>query len=109
MTSTLRALTIQMLRPVFRGFLAALVLVAFSGSAWATCVEGSVASETQQMACRKAGHDHCPMKSGASECCKISGPQFQSQATTVAKPFSAAAPVLIVSLTVSPFESVASS
>lgn len=59
------------------------------------------------MACCKAGHDHCPMKGSVSECCKISGPQLQSQATAVVKPYSATAPQLIASVSVSAFESVA--
>ena len=78
-----------------RGILAALVLVAFCGSAWATCAEGAIASETEQMACCMAGHDHCPMKDSASDCCKQSGPQFQSQAT-IAKAAPTHAPVRTV-------------
>jgi hypothetical protein len=66
-----------------RGVLAALVLAAFCGSTWATCAEGAIASQTEQMACCKAGHDHCPMKDSAADCCKQSGPQVQSQATIV--------------------------
>jgi hypothetical protein len=71
------------MRSWHQGVLAALVVVAFCGSAWATCAEGAIASQTEQMACCKAGHDHCPMKDSASDCCKQSGPQFQSQATIV--------------------------
>jgi hypothetical protein len=78
-----------------RGILAALLLVAFCGSAWATCAEGAIASQTEQMACCKAGHDHCPMKDSASDCCKQSGPQYQSQAT-VTKAASTHAPVRTV-------------
>jgi hypothetical protein len=78
-----------------RGVLAALMLVAFCTSAWATCAEGATASRTEQMACCKAGDDHCPMKDSVSDCCQQSGPQFQSQATIV-KAASTHAPVRIV-------------
>src|ERR1700681_2409897 len=73
----------MLMRSWQRSVLAALVLVAFCGSAWATCAEGTIASQAEQMACCKAGHDDCPMKDSASDCCKRSGPQFQSQATIV--------------------------
>jgi hypothetical protein len=64
-----------------RGVLSALVLVAFCASTWATCAEGAMTSQTEQMACCKAGHDQCPMKDSAAGCCQQSGPRFQSQAT----------------------------
>jgi hypothetical protein len=84
-----------------RGILAALVLVGFCGSAWATCAEGAIASQTEQMACCKAGHDHCPMKDSASDCCKQSGPQYQSQATiTKAAPSQAPVRTVLVWATV---------
>ena len=81
LTSKSARRTIVLMRSWQRGILAAIVLVAFCGSAWATCAEGAIASQTEQMACCKAGHDHCPMKDSASDCCKQSGPQYQSQAT----------------------------
>jgi hypothetical protein len=71
------------MRSWHRGVLSALVLVAFCASTWATCAEGAMASQTEQMACCKAGHDQCPMKGSASDCCQQSGPRFQSQATVV--------------------------
>jgi hypothetical protein len=83
LTSKSARRTIVLMRLWQRGILAALVLVAFCGSAWATCAEGAIASQAEQMACCKAGHDHCPMKDSASDCCKQSGPQVQSQATIV--------------------------
>src|ERR1700681_4835849 len=91
----------MLMRSWQRGVLAALVLVAFCGSAWATCAEGAIASQTEQMACCKAGHDHCPMKDSASDCCKQSGPQFQSQATVVkAVPLQAPVRLLLAWVTV---------
>ena len=59
-----------------------LVVVGILTSSWATCVEGATATVTQQMVCCKAGHDHCPMKDSASNCCKQSG-QIEAQGTIV--------------------------
>lgn len=67
-----------------RGVLAALMVVAFCGSTWAACAEGAIASPTEQMACCRAGHDHCPMKDSASDCCRKSGTQVEAKATIVA-------------------------
>jgi hypothetical protein len=78
-----------------RSVLAALVAVAFTASAWATCAEGAMASRTEQMACCQAGHDDCPMKDSAANCCQQSGPQFQSRAT-IAKAATPDAPALTV-------------
>ena len=78
-----------------RSLASMLVLVAFCGSTWATCAEGATATAIQQMACCKAGHDHCPMKDSASDCCKQSGPQIESQGTIV-KVASLSAPVPMV-------------
>ena len=69
-----------------------LVVFAVLTSTWATCVEGAAATPTQQMACCKAGHHHCPMKDSASDCCKKSGPQIELQGTIV-KTVSFSAPV----------------
>ena len=60
-----------------------LVVVAVMTSTLTACVEGAGANATEQMACCKAGHDHCPMKDSASDCCKQSGPQVESQGTIV--------------------------
>ena len=85
LTSTSVRRTIVGMRSWQRGILAALMVVAFCGSAWAACAEGAIASATEQMACCKAGHDHCPMKdsASASDCCKKSGTPVESQATIV--------------------------
>jgi hypothetical protein len=83
------------MRSWHRGVFAALVLVAFCASTWATCAEGAMASQTDQMACCKAGHDDCPMKGSASDCCQQSGPQLQAQATVEKGPLSHA-PVQIM-------------
>ena len=85
--------TIVTMRSWQRGLLAVLVLVVFGASTWATCAEGAMASPTDQMACCKAGHDDCPMKDNAANCCQQSGPQFQPQAT-IAKAATPHAPVL---------------
>src|ERR1700704_3949045 len=69
-----------------------LVVVGVLTSAWATCAQGATATATQQMACCKAGHHHCPMKDSASDCCKKSGPQIESRGTIVRAP-SLSAPV----------------
>src|SRR5882672_4946258 len=79
-----------------RSLASLLVVVAVLTSTWATCVEGATATVTQQMACCDAGHDQCPMKDSASDCCKTSGPQVQSQGTIVkAASLSAPAPVVL--------------
>jgi hypothetical protein len=77
-----RKLTIGTMRSC-RSIVVALVLGAFCGSSWAVCVEGAEAPATQQMACCKAGHDRCPMKDSASNCCLKSGARLQLQATIV--------------------------
>jgi hypothetical protein len=77
-----------------RALASLLVVVAVLTSTWATCVEGATATVTQQMACCKAGHDDCPMKDSASDCCKQSGPQVESQGTIV-KASSVSAPISV--------------
>jgi hypothetical protein len=91
------------MRSWHRGVVAALVLAAFWGSTWVTCAEGAIASRTEQMACCKTGHDQCPMKDSAVECCQQSGPQAQPQAM-VAK----AAPIHALVRTVLAWVTVAS-
>jgi hypothetical protein len=71
-----------------------LIVVGVLTSAWATCVEGARSTLPQQMACCKAGHDRCPMRASAADCCKKSGPQGESQATIV-KATSITAPVSV--------------
>jgi hypothetical protein len=79
-----------------RAFASLLVVFGMLGATWATCVEGAIATSTEQMACCEAGYDHCPMKGTASDCCKTSGPQVPSQGTIVnAASFSAPLPVVL--------------
>src|SRR5437870_1809894 len=87
-----------------RVFSSLLVVFGVLTSTWATCVEGATSTLTQQMACCKAGHHHCPMKDSASDCCKTSGAQVESQGTIVkATSFSAPAPVpVLVALVILP-------
>jgi hypothetical protein len=75
-----------------RIFASLLVVFGVLTSTWATCAEGVMASQTEQMACCETGHDHCPMKGSASDCCEKSGPQIPSQGTVV-KVASLSAPV----------------
>jgi hypothetical protein len=66
--------------------LTALVVVAgVLTSAWATCAEEATATATEQMACCKAGHDHCPMHDSAADCCKENSSFPQPQWSVVAK------------------------
>jgi hypothetical protein len=77
-----------------RAFASLLAVFGVLTSMGATCAEGATAPATQQMACCKAGHHQCPMKDSASNCCKRSGPQIQSQGTVVkAATFGALVPV----------------
>jgi hypothetical protein len=81
-----------------------LVVVGLLTSTWATCLEGATSTPTQQMACCKAGHHHCPMKNSASDCCKKSGPQLQSNAiVTKAASLTAPVPVPMVWVILSAF------
>jgi hypothetical protein len=85
-----------------RALASLLVVVAVMTSTLAACVEGASANATEQMACCKAGHDHCPMKDSAADCCKQSGPQSQSQATIVkAASLSASMPMVMAWATLS--------
>jgi len=77
-----------------RAWVSLLAVVGVLTSTWAICAEGATAPATRQMACCKAGHDQCPMKDSASDCCTTSGPQMQSQGTVVkAASFTAPVPV----------------
>ena len=68
-----------------RAFASLLVVAGVLTSAWATCVEGATATPTEQMACCKAGHDHCPMHDSAADCCKENSSSPQPQSSVVAK------------------------
>lgn len=76
----------------YRTFASALVVGGLLTSAWAACVEGATSTPTQQMACCKAGHHHCPMKDSASDCCKTSASHVESRAT-ITKTSSVSTPV----------------
>src|SRR5579872_6183165 len=75
-----------------RALVSLLVLLGVLTSALATCAEGGTASAVQQMACCAHGHDQCPMKDRASDCCTQSGPRFEARAT-LTEPASLVAPV----------------
>jgi len=76
-----------------RAFASLVLVFGVLTSAWATCVDGSTIP-TEQMVCCKAGHDHCPMKDSASDCCKKTPSHVESQATII-KAASVTAPVPI--------------
>ena len=57
------------MRSLGRTLLAAFVLVAFCGSAWAACFEG-IATPAQQMACCKDGELTCAPHGSAQNCCQ---------------------------------------
>jgi hypothetical protein len=77
-----------------RALVSLLVVVSVLTSTWAICAEGATAPATQQMACCKAGHHQCPMHDTASDCCRKSGSQIESQGTVVkTAAFGAAVPV----------------
>jgi hypothetical protein len=80
-----------------RALASLLVVAAFSATTWATCVEGATLTAAQQMACCKAGHDHCPMKDSAGDCCKQSGSPVESQGPIV-KAVSVNAPMSVPTL-----------
>jgi hypothetical protein len=83
-----------------RAFASLLAVFGVLTSVEAVCAEGATAPATQQIACCKAGHHQCPMKDSASNCCKKSGPQLESQGTVVkAASFSASVPVPLVWMT----------
>ena len=68
-----------------RALASLLVVVAVMTSTLAACVEGASANATEQMACCKAGHDHCPMHDSAADCCKKNSSSPQPQSSVVAK------------------------
>jgi hypothetical protein len=76
-----------------RVIVSALVVAGIFSSALATCTAGAMAPEKAQMACCKAGHDHCPMHDSAADCCKTNSSSPQPQWSVVAKADSLNAPV----------------
>lgn len=86
-----------------RALASLLVVVGVLTSAWGTCVAGAMATATEQMACCKAGHEHCPMKDSAADCCKNSGLQIESQGTILrAASLNAPATVVVAWVTLLP-------
>jgi hypothetical protein len=63
---------------------ALLLVVSLATSAWATCVGGLGLTANAEMACCQAGHEHCPMKGTASDCCKIEGQRTQQLSAATA-------------------------
>lgn len=78
------ASTIEHMRSWARGLLVALILVTFSGSVWATCVEGVAVSTQQQMACCRDGEFTCPPNANTNDCC-TTGPSRSHDAVVIAK------------------------
>ena len=60
------------MRARFRVLLAATLLVAFSASVWATCLDGAAVSQHQQMACCKDGEFTCDPHGNSRDCCSTS-------------------------------------
>jgi hypothetical protein len=78
-----------------RAFASLFVVAGMLASAWATCVADANATPGEQMDCCQAGHDDCPMKDSAADCCQKSGLQIESQGTVV-KAASLSAPIAVV-------------
>lgn len=78
-----------------RSFVAGILIVALGASTWATCVEGEMSPETQQMACCTNGHDACGPKDSPADCCQKDGPK-QRDSITIAKARCDTVPVRIV-------------
>jgi hypothetical protein len=85
-----------------RALASLLVVVAVMTSTLAACVEGASANATEQMACCKAGHDHCPMHDSAADCCKENSSSPQPQWNGVGKTASLNAPDRVFLMFVSP-------
>jgi hypothetical protein len=85
-----------------RVIVSALVVAGIFSSALATCTAGAMTTETAQMACCKAGHDHCPMKDSAADCCKKNSSSPQPQWNVVAKADSLNAPDRVFLIFLSP-------
>jgi hypothetical protein len=64
---------------------ALLLVVSLATSAWATCVGELGMTANAEMACCKAGHEHCPMKGTASDCCQIEGQRTQQLSAATAE------------------------
>ena len=56
-----------------------LITMTLGSSIWASCVEDATSTDTEQMACCKAGHVTCGTSGGSDDCCKHAvqaSPQF---------------------------------
>ena len=84
------------MRSWHRHVVAALALVAFSASTWATCVEGAASPAMQQMACCKNGHHTCGPKGTAGDCCKTSSTKQPQATVTKVSSIKVPAPVIMV-------------
>src|SRR5437773_11099772 len=67
-----------------RSLLASAMILALSASTWATCVEGSMSPQMQQMACCKNGHHTCGPNGSSADCCRTDGSK-QRDVVTIAK------------------------
>src|SRR5438445_1716836 len=76
-----------------RSLSVSILILALSASTWATCVEGSMSPDMQQMACCKNGHHSCGPKASPADCCKKNG-STHPDTLTAAKVHRAEAPVL---------------
>jgi len=95
LTIRVSASTIEVMRSWVKPLLAALVLLTFSASVWATCLEGAAVSASQQMACCKDGEFTCAPNANANECCTTRATQSHA-AVAVAKIDPVHAPVAVV-------------
>jgi hypothetical protein len=88
----------------------ALALVAsLATSALATCMADSSMSAQAQMACCSAGHDECPMRGSAGDCCKIESQKQQPLAVAKAEPIhsTVTAPALVAVVFVGSLDAIA--
>jgi hypothetical protein len=88
----------------------ALALVAsLATSALATCMADPSMSAEAQMACCSAGHDECPMRGSAGDCCKIESQTQQPVAVAKAEPIQSTvtAPALVAVVIVGSLDAIA--
>jgi hypothetical protein len=60
-------------RRLLRGLVTVVAVLGLCASTWATCVEGAMNPEAQQMACCKNGHHTCGKDGSPADCCKTDG------------------------------------
>ena len=88
----------------------ALALVAsLATSALATCLADPSMSVGAQMACCEAGHDQCPMRGSAADCCKIDSQKQQRLTAAKAESIRSTltAPALVAAVIVGSIDSIA--